>query len=501
MTHDAAQSQHALPDAQQHPARPGPADGLRGAGTVARRAWRGPFVRRLVLWDAVCASAAAGVGLLARFGPTEEGVSTASLVIAVTMPAVWVFSMLVAASYESRFLWEGPEEFRRVFFAAALLLALVGTVSWGLKLEVARGFVVVALPLATLLTLGSRQAHRWWLRRQRVHGRFQQTTLLVGHRNGVVAMREQLHRDVSHGYRVIGCCLPSGSGAQETFDGLPVLGGPEDVIEVVRRYEVDTVAVLPSPELDGAALRRLGWELEKTRADLLLAPSVSEVAGPRIRVRPVCGLSLLHMERPELRGLRLLVKESFDRASAALLLLVMAPLLVAAALAVKLDSSGPVLFRQERVGRDGRRFAMLKFRSMQADAEQLVAQLAAMSDGNGVLFKMRQDPRVTRAGRILRRYSVDELPQLINILKGDMSLVGPRPPLPSEVERFGVEMNRRLVVKPGLTGLWQVSGRSNLSWDDSVRLDVHYVDNWSLVMDLTILWRTVGAVLKGDGAY
>ena len=501
MTSDATQSHPALPGAPHRPNRLRSAERLRGEGTVARRAWRGPFVRRLVLWDALCAAGAAAVGLGIRFGPTDTGITTASLTIAVALPGVWVFAMLVAASYESRFLWEGPEEFRRVFFAAALLLAIVGTVSWGLKLEVARGFVVVALPLATLLTLGQRQAHRWWLRRQRRHGRFQQTTLLVGHRNGVMAMREQLHREVGHGYRVIGYCLPSSADSRVMFGGLPVLGGPEDVIEVVRRYEVDTVAVLPSPELDGPALRRLGWELEKTRADLLLAPSVSEVAGPRIRVRPVCGLRLLHMERPELRGIRLLAKESFDRTCAALLLILLAPLLVGAAVAVRLDSPGPVLFRQERVGRDGQAFAMLKFRSMQADAERLVARLASMSDGNGVLFKMRHDPRVTRVGRILRRYSVDELPQLINILKGDMSLVGPRPPLPSEVERFGVEMSRRLVVKPGLTGLWQVSGRSNLSWDDSVRLDVHYVDNWSLMMDLTILWRTVGAVLKGDGAY
>ncbi|MCF6510097.1 sugar transferase [Blastococcus sp. MG754426] len=479
---------------------PGP-DRLRGAGTAARRAWRGPYVRRLVVWDAICASAAAGSGLLVRYAPPDVGLTNASLAIAVALPAVWVFAMVVARSYESRYLWEGPEEFRRVFFAAALLLAIVGTVSWGLKLEVARGFVVVALPLATLLTLAQRQAHRVWLRRQRAHGRFQQTTLLVGHRNGVAALREQLEREADQGYRVVGCCLPHRSGLRAGPGGLPVLGDLDEVVDVVERYEVDTVAVLPSPELDGAALRRLGWELEKTQADLLLAPSVSEVAGPRIRVRPVCGLSLLQMERPELRGLHLLVKESFDRTAAVLLLLLLAPVLVAAAVAVRFDSPGPVLFRQERVGRDGHRFPMLKFRSMHVGADRQVARLAAVDEGNGVLFKMRRDPRVTRVGRVLRRYSVDELPQLLNIVRGEMSLVGPRPPLPSEVERYGVEMHRRLVVKPGLTGLWQVSGRSDLSWTDSVRLDIHYVENWSLSLDLMILWRTVGAVFTGRGAY
>ncbi|MGY2002840.1 sugar transferase [Blastococcus sp. SYSU DS1024] len=501
MSSEAIPSGHVTHHRAAPPPRLTRADRLRGAGTVARRAWRGPYVRRLVVWDALCATAAAGSGLLARFHPPDVGATSASLAIAVALPGVWLLAMVIARSYESRYLWEGPEEFRRVFFAAALLLALVGTVSWGLKLEVARGFVVVALPLATALTLAHRQAHRSWLRRQRARGRFQQTTLLVGHRNGVAALREQLHREVDQGYSVIGCCLPARSGARGGPVGLPVLGGLDEVVDVVERYEVDTVAVLPCPELDGAALRRLGWELEKTQADLLLAPSVSEVAGPRIRVRPVCGLSLLQMERPELRGLHRLVKESFDRSCAALLLLLLTPLLLVVALAVKLDSPGPAFYRQVRVGRDGRRFPMLKFRSMHVGADRLVARLASVNDGNGVLFKMRRDPRVTRVGRFLRRYSLDELPQLLNVLRGEMSMVGPRPPLPSEVERFGVEMSRRLVVKPGLTGLWQVSGRSDLSWTDSVRLDIHYVENWSLMLDLMILWRTVGAVVTGRGAY
>jgi exopolysaccharide biosynthesis polyprenyl glycosylphosphotransferase len=476
-------------------------DRLRGAGTVARRAWRGPYVRSLVLWDAACATAAAGVGLLARFGPAEAGNAPASLVIAAVLPAVWLFAMLAARTYEDRFLWEGPEEFRRIFFGSALLLAIVATVSWGLKLEVARGFVVITLPLATALTLVERQAMRRWLRRQRRRGRFQQTTLLVGHRNGVAALQAQLEREPHHGYTLIGCCLPADVESGESFAGLPVLGRPQDVIDVVRRYEVDTVAVLPSPEMDGTALRRLGWQLEKTRADLLLAPSVSEVAGPRIRVRPVCGLSLLQMERPELRGFRRLIKSSFDRACALTLLVLTAPVLVAAAIAVKVSSPGPVLFRQQRVGRDGNCFAMLKFRSMQIGAEARVTELLSLDNGNGVLFKIRRDPRVTRVGAVLRRYSIDELPQLFHVLTGTMSMVGPRPPLPTEVERCGEEMSRRLVVKPGLTGLWQVSGRSDLSWDDSIRLDVHYVDNWSLLLDLMILWRTVGAVLRGHGAY
>lgn len=259
------------------------------------------------------------VGYLVRFGPVSAAVDHRSLVIALTLPLVWVAAMLVARSYEPRFLWVGADEFRRVFFAAALLLAGVGTVSWALRLDVARGFIVVALPLATLLTLVQRYAHRQWLHRRRAHGQFQQTTLLVGHRAGVEALHEQLDREAYHGYRVIGCALPAGTAAQGgVFDGLPVLGGLDEVVDLVHRYEVDTVAVLPSPELDGPALRRLGWELEDTRAELLLAPAVTEVVGPRVRIRPVSGLPLLHMERPELTGVRRLTKEAFDRTSAAL---------------------------------------------------------------------------------------------------------------------------------------------------------------------------------------
>jgi exopolysaccharide biosynthesis polyprenyl glycosylphosphotransferase len=479
---------------------PSPSEGLRGQGTLARRAWRRPYVRRLVQWDAGCALAAAAVGVLVRFGPAQALTAPASVAIAVAMPLVWVFAMLAARCYEEQFLWEGPEEFRRVFFAAALLLAIVGTVSWSLKLEVARGFVVVTLPSATALTLAHRHAWRRWLRRQRAAGRCVQTALLVGHHSGVAALHDLLRREPQHGYRVIGCCLPTGVGSRVST-GLPVLGDLGDVIGAVRRYEVDTVAVLPSPEMDGATLRRLGWELEKTQADLLLAPAVTEFAGPRVRIRPVCGLPVLHMERPDFHGLRWWIKTAFDRAGAVVCLILLVPVFLAAAVAVKATSPGPVFFRQKRVGRDGRTFLMLKFRSMTVGAEHLLSRLEPQNDGNGVLFKMRQDPRVTSAGRVLRRYSIDELPQLLNVVRGDMSLVGPRPPLPSEVARFGVDMNRRLVVKPGLTGLWQISGRSELSWDESVRLDVHYVENWSLLLDLLILWRTVGAVVRGHGAY
>ena len=226
---------------------------------------------------------------------------------------------------------------------------------------------------------------------------------------------------------------------------------------------------------------------------------MTEIVGPRVRIRPVCGLPLLQMERPELHGVRRFTKETFDRTAAVLGILLLLPVLTGLALAVGLTSRGGVFYRQERVGRDGQTFGMLKFRSMVPGADKMVPDLQAQSDGNGVLFKMKGDPRVTRIGRVLRRYSLDELPQLINVVRGDMSLVGPRPPLAHEVERYGFDMHRRFLVKPGITGLWQVSGRSDLSWDDSVRIDVRYVENWSLAFDFMILWKTFGAVFRGTG--
>jgi exopolysaccharide biosynthesis polyprenyl glycosylphosphotransferase len=477
---------------------------LRGEGTLARRAWRRAYVRSITIGDALSALVAALAGYVIRRGPDLDGaVDHPSAALIAVFPVVWVGAMLVARCYEERFLWIGPVEFQRVFFAAALLLAGLATVSWGFGIDLPRGQVVVALPLAAALTVLQRYAHRRRVHRRRACGHFQQTAIIVGHRSGVAALRSQIDREAYHGYRVVGCCLPDDPAdpGATSFEGLPILGGVGDVTEVVHRYEVDTVAVLPCPELEAPALRRLGWELEKTRAELLLAPAVTEIAGPRVRIRPVCGLPLLHMERPELQGVRRLTKEVVDRTVAAVVVLLLLPVLLGIALAVKATSRGPAFFRQNRVGRDGELFPMLKFRSMVSDAELRLPQLIGGDEGNGVLFKMRADPRITTIGRVLRRYSLDELPQLLNVLRGEMSLVGPRPPLPSETERYGFDMHRRFLVKPGITGLWQVSGRSDLSWDDSVRIDVRYVENWSLTFDLMIVWKTLGAIVRGPGAY
>ena len=485
-------------------ARRRPASAPRPAGR--RPVWQREYVRTIAVSDAVSALLAALLGWAVRFGDTPlHATGLGGLSVAWTMvllPPVWVVAMLLFRAYEPRFLAVGSEEFQRVLLAGTTVVAFVGTASWALQLEIARGFVVVALPVAGLLTVVSRLAVRHYLHTRRAAGECMQSTLVAGHPDAVASLVRQVRRQTDHGLRVDAACTPGGRSTEELQElGVPVLGSLEEVADVAGAMDVDVVATLTCPELDGPVLRRLGWELENTRADLVVAPALTDVGGPRVVIRPVSGLPLLHVDRPELRGIRHVGKTLLDRGSAALGLLALSPLFAVVAVLIKLDSPGPVFFRQRRVGRDGTEFTMVKFRSMVVDAEKRLIDLREASEGNGLLFKMRRDPRVTRTGAVLRRYSLDELPQLFNVLSGSMSLVGPRPPLPSEVAQYGQDLRRRLLVKPGLTGLWQVSGRSDLDLDESTRLDLQYVENWSPAFDLMILAKTVRAVLGGRGAY
>ena len=241
--------------------------------------------------------------------------------------------------------------------------------------------------------------------------------------------------------------------------------------------------------------------MEKLDVDLVVAPGMVDVAAPRMSVWLVGGQSLIHVEKPQYSGAKRFDKRAFDVVFSLMVLLAAAPVLLAAALAIKLTSPGPVFYLSQRVGLDGVPFRMVKFRSMVVDADKKLADIAHLNESDGVLFKIRQDPRVTSVGRFLRRYSIDELPQFFNVLRGEMSVVGPRPPLPKEAEAYDLTTRRRLLVRPGITGLWQVSGRSDLSWADSVRLDLSYVENWSMAGDLGIAASTLKAVVASSGAY
>lgn len=466
--------------------------------------WQRKYRRRLVLSDAAIALVMGLFAFLLRFGfdptPTEMRLY---LALAIILPFGWIGALLVSRTYEHRFLGVGSEEYRRVLIAGLIMIATVASLSFGLKLELARGFVLTALPLAGLVTVVARYAHRKHLHTIRTKGQCMSKVVVVGHQSGVEALVRQVRTTPYHGLDVIGACTPDGtdrSGFLAQRD-VPVLGSFDNVVDAVKQTGAQAVAVMPSPEMDGPAMRRLGWDLEATAADMLVAPAVVEVVGPRIHIRPVCGLPLLHVERPELEGIHRWAKGVFDRTVSIASLILAAPVFLAIALAIRCTSKGPALFKQTRVGRHGKEFTMFKFRTMVVNADALVKDLNDQNEGAGVLFKMKRDPRITGIGSFLRRYSLDELPQLINVALGHMSLVGPRPPLPREVAEYGDDMRRRLLVKPGLTGLWQINGRSDLSWDESVRLDLRYVENWSFAFDFMIIWKTIGAVLAKRGAY
>ena len=406
----------------------------------------------------------------------------------------------LAGGDDPRFIGLGSDEFRKILNAAVSLTAGIAIASYAVRFDVARGYVVLALPTLAAFDLTGRYLLRRRLHKRRRRGRYMRRTVVAGHKPAVTDLVTQLRRDSHHGLSVVAVCV-AGPRTEDEVAGVPVAGGLDSVATTVAEVRADTVAVLACPEMNGRRLRELAWNLEKSNTDMCVASALLDVAGPRTTIRPVAGLPLLHVDHPELAGLRQVVKGVFDRVLAALVLILLAPLFAAIALTIKLVDPGPVFFQQTRVGRDGKTFRVWKFRTMVVDAEARKAELMAHNEAEGTLFKMRQDPRVTRTGTLLRRRSLDELPQLLNVLLGEMSLVGPRPALPAEAAKYGDHMRRRLAVKPGITGMWQVSGRSDLPWDEAERLDVRYVENWSLALDVQILWKTLSAVLRGSGAY
>ncbi len=465
--------------------------------------WEGEYLRLVVAVDVAVAVLAGGTAYFFRFAIPGWYIPR-YIALSLLLPLAWLLTLSLCGAYESRFLYVGPDEYRRVLVAAVTFAAGIAFVSYTVHMSLARGYVAIAVVLLALGDLVGRHALRKWLHRIRNRdGRFMKRVVLVGYERAVANMCRRLSRERFHGVLVVGACLPPHRPRRQRIDDvdIDVLGTFNDVVGAVETCGADAVAVLACPELDAEVLRGLAWQLEKTGTDLFVAPALIDVAGPRTTIRPIDGLPLLHVEHPELAGARRVVKTSFDFVLAAMALIVLAPALLGVALAIRLTSPGPALFRQTRVGKQGQTFSLYKFRTMYNGSEERLAEVHSLNEHDGVLFKVRRDPRVTPLGRWLRRYSVDELPQLVNVLRGDMSLVGPRPPLPSEVELYAGHVRRRLVVRPGLTGLWQVSGRADLPWEEAVRLDLRYVENWSLALDVVILARTMTAVIRSSGAY
>lgn len=475
--------------------------------------WLGKYGGGLFVTDLVAVVAAAVVAQWVRFGddPGKPVLIMFPMItyleISVLIAVLWMATLSINHSRSPRTIGSGAEEYRRVWLATIAVFGGIAIVSMLFKLEVARGYLMIAMPVGlVLLFLG-----RWIARKVIVHvrksyGRCITRLLVVGSPRTVRDLTVALSREPWSGYDVVGACIPGPLSrshiAVPGIGNISVLGDESTVAQAVAATGSHAVAVAATESFHGKGLRDLSWELEGLDIDLLVSPGVIDVVGPRLHMRPVAGLPLIHVEKPQYHGAKKFQKRAFDVCFSGLALLCGLPVLLLVGLAVKLTSRGPIFYRQERIGIDGEPFEMFKFRTMIVGADSMLEELAAHNESKGgVLFKMKNDPRVTFLGRFLRKYSLDELPQFFNVLKGDMSVVGPRPPLETEVARYDDDTMRRLLVRPGITGLWQVSGRSDLDWEDAVRLDLYYVENWSMMADLLIAFKTLRIVLRPSGAY
>ena len=485
--------------------RAAPTLGDRRDGPAARRTsrrWETWYYSTVVASDLTIVLLAAMIGSELGVGGGSPFRRDGSLALAAVTAVALVASLAANRVWDPKVLGAGSEEYGRVFRATASTSVVLGLLALAVAVESLRAWVFVVVPAAgTAMLLG-----RWLLRRilhsRRSVDRCLHPVLAVGPAEWVADMVARTGRARHHGWVIEAACTATGTGADGRGDvaGVPVIGDFDAVKRTAWAGGYDIVAVAPAPGWSPRRLQQLSWDLEGTGTDLVVDPGLMEVAGPRLHVAPVDGFPLLRLTEPAFTGLARVVKGAMDRVGALVLLVLTAPLMLGLAVAIRRDG-GPAFFVQTRTGRGGEPFRMIKFRSMVVDADRNRAALERVDEGAGPLFKLRQDPRVTTIGRSLRRYSLDELPQLFNVLAGSMSLVGPRPPLPEEVAVFTRDAHRRLLVKPGMTGLWQVSGRSDLSWDESVRLDLRYVENWTLAMDMSILWKTLRAARTGSGAY
>lgn len=477
-----------------------------------RARWHKSFVHHLFLTDLGVLVGAALLGALIKFGAEFRNFSFGPVTV-----SYWTFGAILAVGWslalqayrtrDVRILGTGAEEYRRLVRASVTYFGLVAIVSLVLKLDSSRGYLAITFPLGLAGLLFGRKLWRASLQRRRARGSMITSALVIGGIRSAEEIIRQFDRDASAGLRVTGVWIPDRESSTQNWvkvSGIetPVMGTERDLADALQITEADVVIVTDTEHLGHAGLKELAWDLEGRDVDLLVSPNVVDVSGSRIQLSAVGRLPLLSVEKPTYGDAAAWPKQVFDRFGAVVLIVAALPVLITASVAIKISSRGPILYRQERIGRDGRPFDMFKFRSMhQAADSKLAALLGEQGKVAGPLAKIENDPRVTVVGRFIRRYSIDELPQLFNVLLGSMSLVGPRPQRQFEVDLYDHVAHRRLRVRPGMTGLWQVSGRSDLSWEDAIRLDTYYVENWSMTSDLLILWRTLRAVVSSDGAY
>ncbi|SEB24689.1 exopolysaccharide biosynthesis polyprenyl glycosylphosphotransferase [Mycobacterium sp. 283mftsu] len=476
----------------------------------SRTVWQPHYARRVLITDAATIVLAMLFAQWVRFGGAGYGPSASMLYTgySLALACLWLGVLTLHHARSASILGCGIEEYRRVVAASFWTFGVIAIVALLARLEIARGYLALAFPLGTIGLLIGRKLWRRRVRARRQAGECLTSVLAIGDRDAIAVLATELMNDPGDGYVVVGAGIPGDPDARGDVIRIgdrviPIFGDENDALGALGdRCAADTVALTDAEHFGVAGIQRLTWRLEASDVDLVVSPGLLDVAGARLAMRPVAGMPLLHVEKPQYHGAKSFLKKAFDFGFALAALIGTAPLLVLAAIAIKVTSRGPVFYRSERIGLDGEPFTMIKFRSMVVDAEERLEDLLPSNEmAGGVMFKMRDDPRVTLVGKVLRRYSIDELPQFINVLKQDMSVVGPRPPLRREVETYNGDIRRKLLVKPGVTGLWQISGRSNLTWDKAVRLDLSYVDNWSMLTDVGIILKTVSVVARGDGAY
>jgi exopolysaccharide biosynthesis polyprenyl glycosylphosphotransferase len=471
---------------------------------LSRTSWTRRYAYRLAFTDAaiIVLTLAGAVLLLDAVGVRAmavPGLSPVSYWIAMAVFCViWLVGLNAVDSRSEHIVGHGTVEYGRVVSGTVGGFLATIAVAFFLKADLSRSLFLFAIPVGLALLLFSRWLWRQWLRRRQRSGAYLHRTVVIGEPAKVAHIASMIQSTEGTGFQLVGA-ITKWAGREETIEGVDVIGDYRHAITAIDSANADAVILTSADDLGPKTLRHLGWAMAERDVSWLVAPAMTDVAGPRIHARPVAGLPLVHVAFPTLDGPRRILKRAMDLIGSGLFILLLSPVMLVVALVVKLTSKGPVFYSQERIGRSGTPFGMIKFRSMIQNADD---QLATLLDLQGTsdtpLFKVDNDPRITPAGRVLRKYSLDELPQLFNVFRGEMSLVGPRPQRPAEVALYDDVAQRRLLVKPGMSGLWQVSGRSTLSWDDALRLDLYYVENWSPAQDIIILLRTFKAVVMPD---
>jgi exopolysaccharide biosynthesis polyprenyl glycosylphosphotransferase len=427
-------------------------------------------------------------------------------VAAAILGGLWMITLSLSGSRSRRVVCRGVEEYAIIMLATLQLFGVIAISALMFNVELSRLYLALVLPLGVVGLILNRNYWRRAEVQRRRRGEHQTSVLVVGTTEMATHIAATLTKDPDTGYHVVGICTPNGATSKQRSVTIadrevPIVGPDEAIVDAARRTGVSSVALAATNHLTPTEIRRLIWELDAIGVDLMVAPGLMDIATQRLHSREVAGMAMLEVTKPQYNRANSLAKRTFDILFTLCALVVITPLMCLAAIAVKVSSPGPVFYSSERIGLNGATFKMFKFRSMYDGADRRVLDMIAANGGNPLFFKDKNDPRITPVGRLLRKFSIDELPQVFNVLLGDMSIVGPRPQVRREVESYDDLVRRRLTVKPGLTGLWQVSGRSDLEVDDAVRLDLKYVENWSLVQDLVIIARTVKTVARGEGAY